>query len=49
MDSMNSAKWSVELEIAIEASISVLNIFFTFFYFSKLTVFDSQIGVFNNR
>jgi len=47
MDPMNSAKWSVELEIVIEASIRVLNTFFTFF-FSKLTVFDSQIGVFNN-
>ena len=50
MDSMNSAKWSVELEIAIEASIRVLNMFFTFcFFFPKLTVFDSKVGVFNNR
>jgi len=32
---MNSAKWSVELEVAIEASIRVLNIFFTFCYFQN--------------
>ena len=48
MDPMNSAKWLVELEIEIEASIRVLNIFFNLLLFSKFTVFDSQIGVFNN-
>ena len=49
MNPMDSAKWSVELKITIEASIRILNHDMTFFLIMKLTVFDSKIGVFNIR
>jgi len=47
MDPMNSAKWLLELEITVEAIIRVMTQLFSVFF--KLTVFDSKIGVFNNR
>ena len=49
MNPMDSAKWSVELKITIEASIRILNNDMIFFLVFKLTVFDSKIVLFNNR